>query len=71
MQNDKVKESDMQNCPVFVEGKECGLPLAPVNCEAKKIARYDLVTSECGLGHRSYFLQEPFERVLRSVKTNG
>jgi hypothetical protein len=72
MQNDKVKESDMQNCPVFFEGKECGLPLTPVNCEAKKIARYDLITYECGLGHRSYFLQEPFERVLRSDrKTSG
>jgi hypothetical protein len=72
MQNDKVRESDMQNCPVFVEGKACGLPLAQVDCEAQKIARYDLVTCECGLGHHSYFLQEPFERVLRSLrKTNA
>ena len=57
MQNDKVEE--MQNCLVFVEGKECGLPLAQVDCEAQKIARYDLVTCECGLGHHSYFLLEP------------
>jgi hypothetical protein len=72
MQNYKVKENDMQNCPVFVEGKECGLPLALLDCEAEKIARYDLATYQCGLGHRSYFLQEPFEKVLRSVrKTNG
>jgi hypothetical protein len=72
MQNYKLKESDMQNCPVFVDGKECGLPLTPVNCEVEKIARYDLITYECGLGHRSYFLQEPLERVLRSDrKTSG
>jgi hypothetical protein len=56
----------MQNCLVFVDGKECGLPLAQVDCEAEKIARYDLATYQCGLGHRSYCLQEPFERVLRS-----
>jgi hypothetical protein len=56
----------MQSCLVFVDGKECGLPLTQIDCEAEKIARYDLVTYECGLRHRSYFLQEPFERVLRS-----
>ena len=49
----------MQSCPVFVDGKECGLPLTPVNCEAENIARYDLITYECGLGHRIYFLLEP------------
>jgi hypothetical protein len=62
MQNYKVKESDMQNCPVFFEGKQCGLPLAQVEFEAKKIARYGLVVYECGLRHRSYFLREPFEK---------
>jgi hypothetical protein len=36
MQNYKLKESDMQNCPVFFEGRECGLPLAQVEFEAKK-----------------------------------
>jgi hypothetical protein len=46
-------------CPVFVDGKACGLPLSEVDREAKKIARYDFVTYECGLGHRSYFLREP------------
>ena len=61
----------MQSCPVFVDGKACGLPLIQVDCEAKKIARYDLVTSECGLGHRSYFLQEPFARVLRSDRNTS
>jgi hypothetical protein len=72
MQNYKVKEGAMQNCPVFVEGKECGLPLAQVDREAEKIARYDLATYQCGLGHRSYFLHEPLERVLRSIrKTSG
>ena len=72
MQNYKINESDMHNCPVVFEGKECGLPLAQVDREAEKIARYDLATYQCGLGHRSYFLQEPLERVLRRVrKTNG
>ena len=62
MQNYKLKESDMHNCPVFFEGRECGLPLAQVEFEAKKIARYGLVVYECGLRHRSYFLREPFEK---------
>ena len=70
MQNYKLKASDMQSCPVFFEGKQCGLPLAQVDREIEKIARYDLATYQCGLGHRSYFLQEPFERVLRSDKKN-
>jgi hypothetical protein len=34
---------------VFVEGKACDRPLTPVDLEAEKIARYDLVTYECGL----------------------
>ena len=45
-----------KSCPVFVDGKECGLPLIPTDLEAEKIARYDLATYECGLGHRTYFL---------------
>jgi hypothetical protein len=48
-----------KRCPVFVDGKECGLPLILVNLEGKKIARYDLGIYECSLGHRSYFLLEP------------
>jgi hypothetical protein len=52
---------EQKTCPVFVDGsaKECGLPLIPVDLEAEKIARYDLVTYECGLGHRIHFLLEP------------
>ena len=45
-----------KRCPVFVEGKACDRPLTPVDLEAEKIARYDLVTYECGLGHRTCFL---------------
>ena len=48
-----------KSCPVFVDGKECGLPLSEIDREAEKIARYDFVTYECGLGHRSYLLLEP------------
>lgn len=48
-----------KRCLVLVDGKECGLPLSPVERQAEKIARYDLVTYQCGLGHRSYFLLEP------------
>jgi hypothetical protein len=44
---------------VFLDGKECGLPLTLVDLEGKKVARYDLGTYECSLGHRSYFLLEP------------
>jgi hypothetical protein len=47
-----------KTCPVFVDGKECGLPLTPVDLEAKQIGRYDLVKYECGLGHRIHFLLE-------------
>jgi hypothetical protein len=48
-----------KRCPVFVDGKECGRPLTLVDLEDKKIARYDLATYECSLGHRTYFLIEP------------
>jgi hypothetical protein len=60
----------MQNkrCPVFVDGKECSLPLTLLDRETEKVARYDLAGYECGLGHRSYFLQEPFESVTRKYK---
>jgi hypothetical protein len=50
-----------KTCPVYVDGKECGLPLTLLDREAEKIARYDLAVYECGLGHRSYFLHEPRE----------
>ena len=50
-------------CPVFVDGKECGLPLSEIDREAKKVARYDFVTYECALGHRIYFLLEPESKV--------
>ena len=48
-----------KSCPVFVDGKECDRPLTLVDLEGKKIARYDLATYQCSLGHRSYFLLEP------------
>jgi hypothetical protein len=48
-----------KKCPVFVDGKECGQSLTRVNLEAEKIARYDLATHQCSLGHRSYILLEP------------
>ena len=48
-----------KSCPVFVDGKECGRPLTRVDLEAEKIARYDLATYQCSLGHRSYILLEP------------
>jgi len=48
-----------KSCPVFVDGKECDRPLTLVDLEAEKIARYDLATYQCSLGHRSYFLLEP------------
>jgi hypothetical protein len=46
-------------CPVFVDGKECDLPVILLNREIGKIARYDLGTYQCSLGHRSYVLLEP------------
>jgi xylose isomerase len=48
-----------KRCPVFVDGKECGLLLTQVDLEAEKIARYALATYQCSLGHRTYFLLEP------------
>src|SRR5215813_8424794 len=48
-----------KRCPVFVEGKECGLPLTLLEGEVRKIAIYEVVTYKCSLGHRSYFLHEP------------
>jgi xylose isomerase len=48
-----------KSCPVFVDGKEGDRELTEVDLEAQKIARYDLVTYQCSLGHRSYFLLEP------------
>jgi hypothetical protein len=51
-----------KQCPVFVDGKECGRPLTLVDLEGEKIARYDLATYECSLGHRSYILLEPKTR---------
>jgi len=47
---------------VVVDGKECGRPLTLVDLEGEKIARYDLATYECSLGHRSYILLEPKTR---------
>jgi hypothetical protein len=57
-----------KSCPVCVDGKECGLPLTLLDPEAEKIARYKVAIYECGLGHRAYFLQEPFESVTRTHK---
>ena len=58
---------------VFVEGKACDHPLTPVDLEAKKIARYDLVTYECGLGHRRLLLDESKARPLSrdEIKQDG
>jgi predicted AlkP superfamily phosphohydrolase/phosphomutase len=55
-----------KRCPVFVDGKECGLPLTRVDLEAEKIARYDLATYQCSLGHRSYILLEPRSKARAS-----
>jgi hypothetical protein len=62
---------DDKKCPVFVNGKECDLPLTEVDGEAEKIARYDLVTYQCGLGHRSYFLHEPKGQPRRDKEKDG
>ena len=51
-----------KKCPVFVDGKECGRPLNLIDLEGEKVARYDLATYECSLGHRSYILREPKTR---------
>jgi hypothetical protein len=61
---------DEKKCPVFVDGKECDLPLTQVDC-SEKIARYDLATYQCGLGHRSYFLCEPEDQPRRDKTTDG
>jgi hypothetical protein len=56
-------------CPVFVDGRECDLPLTPVDLEAEKIARDDLVIYECGLGHRTHFVLEPKSKARPSDTT--
>ena len=56
-------------CPVFVDGKECDLPLTPVDLEAEKIARDDLVIYECGLSHRTHFVLEPKSKARPSDTT--
>ena len=33
-----------------------------IDLEGEKVARYDLATYECSLGHRSYILREPKTR---------
>ncbi len=53
-------------CLMFVDGKECGGPLTRVDLEAEKIARYDLATYQCSLGHRSYILHEPRSKARSS-----
>ena len=61
-------------CPVFVDGKECGLPAMPltrVDLEVEKIARYDLGTYQCSLGHRSYVLLEPDGQEDQPAKTES
>jgi hypothetical protein len=62
---------DDKKCPAFVNGKECDLPLTEVDREAEKIARYDLATYQCGLGHRSYFLHEPKGQPRRDKEKDG
>jgi hypothetical protein len=57
-----------KRCPVFVDGKECGLPLTLLELEAEKVARYNLAGYKCSLGHRSYFLHEPVEKVAQNTK---
>jgi hypothetical protein len=48
-----------KRCPVFVDGKECGLPLTLIEGEIEKIAIYEVTTYKCSRGHRSYFLNDP------------
>lgn len=48
-----------RRCPVFVDGKECGLPLTAVDRKSEKTARQEAGIYQCGLGHRSLFLPEP------------
>jgi hypothetical protein len=60
-----------KTCLVLIDGKECGLPLTETDREAEKIARYDLATYQCGLGHRCYFLHEPKDPPRRDKETDG
>jgi hypothetical protein len=48
-----------KKCAVSLDDKKCGLPLTLIDLESKKVARYDLATYECILGHRTYLLLEP------------
>jgi hypothetical protein len=41
---------EYKRCPVFVDGKECSLPLIQIDHEV----RFNLVTYKCDLGHRSW-----------------
>jgi hypothetical protein len=69
-----------KRCPVFVDGKECGLPVILVDREAGKIARYDLGTYQCTLGHRVLFsarrdgkevrLGLPVAQILKVLEAN-
>jgi hypothetical protein len=47
-----------KRCRVFVNGKECGLPLTILDGESEKGAPYDIAAYACGLGHRSHLLPE-------------
>ena len=53
---------------MFVEAKACDRSLTPVDLEPKKIAGYDLVTYECGLGHWTLLLDESKARPLSRDK---
>jgi hypothetical protein len=57
-----------KRCPVFVDSKECGLPLTLLDRESEKLAPYNIAAYECGLGHRSHFLQESTKSVSRKNK---
>jgi hypothetical protein len=46
-----------KRCLVLVEGKECGLPVTPVNKEGGKEANM----YQCPLGHRSFFVPVPID----------
>ena len=55
---DEDSTMEEKRCPVFVDGKECGLPLTPVDRKAENVTRYEAGIYQCQLGHRSYFLSE-------------
>jgi hypothetical protein len=57
-----------KRCPVFVDGKECGLPLTFLDRESDKVAPHNIAAYECELGHRSHFLQESIKSVSRKYK---